>query len=41
MAFISISGEPGCRQEALAQITAQRLGFELVTESQVCEMVGA
>jgi cytidylate kinase len=40
MAFISVSGAPGCRQEELARITANRLGFELVTESQVCEMVG-
>lgn len=39
MAFISVSGEPGCRQEELARIAAERLGFELVTESQVCEMV--
>jgi cytidylate kinase len=39
MAFIGVSGESGCRQEELGRITAQRLGFELVTESQVCEMV--
>src|ERR1700680_1982776 len=39
MAFISISGAPGCRQEELARVAAQRLGFELVIESQVCEMV--
>jgi cytidylate kinase len=40
MAFIGISGEPGCRQEELARVTAERLGFELVTEPRVCEMVG-
>src|SRR5713101_2129429 len=40
MAFLSISGEPGCRQEELARVTTERLGFELVTEPRVCEMVG-
>jgi len=41
MAYISISGEPGCRQEELARIAAHRLGFELVTEPRIDEMVAA
>ena len=32
MALITISGEPGCRTDEAARVTAQRLGFELVTE---------
>jgi len=32
MAFIAISGEPGCRQEELARLVAQRLECLLVTE---------
>lgn len=40
MAFISISGEPGCRPEELAREAAKRLGFELLTEFRVGEMVG-
>ena len=32
MAFIAISGQPGCRQDALALLVAQRLECELVTE---------
>lgn len=31
MGLITISGEPGCRHEEVARLTAQRLGFELVT----------
>ncbi len=41
MAFLSISGEPGCRHEELARIAAQRLDFELVTESVLSELVRA
>ncbi|HEX5227312.1 MAG TPA: hypothetical protein VFW44_06355 [Bryobacteraceae bacterium] len=33
MALIAISGEPGCRQEELASLVAQRLDCALVTES--------
>ena len=31
MALIAVSGQPGCRFEEVARMTAQRLGFELVT----------
>ncbi len=39
MAFLTISGEPGCRTEEVARLTAQLLRFELVTESMLREMV--
>jgi hypothetical protein len=39
MAFIAISGEPGCRHEELARMAAQRLGCELVTESSLEKMI--
>jgi hypothetical protein len=39
MAFIAISGEPGCRHEELAQIAAQRLECELLTESGLDRMI--
>ncbi len=39
MAFISISGEPGCRHEELARITAQRLNCELVSDSRLAETI--
>jgi cytidylate kinase len=35
MALIAVSGHPGCRYEEVARLTAQRLGFELLTESHV------
>lgn len=35
MALIAISGHPGCRFEEVARIAAQRLGFELLTQSRV------
>jgi cytidylate kinase len=35
MGLITISGQPGCRTEEIARIAAQRLGFELVTESRL------
>jgi len=41
MAFISVSGEPGCRHEELARIAAQRFNCELVTESRLVETIGA
>ncbi len=44
MALITISGEPGCREEEVARLAAQRLGFELVTETRlqslICEEFG-
>ncbi len=39
MALITVSGEPGCRHEEVARITAQRLGFELVTEGRLGAMI--
>jgi len=33
MAVLTVSGEPGCRTGETARLTAQRLGFELFTES--------
>jgi hypothetical protein len=41
MAFISISGEPGCRHEELARITTQRLHCELVTDSRLVDTIAA
>src|ERR1035437_3014319 len=35
MALIAVSGHPGCRFEELARIAAQRLGFELLTQSRI------
>src|ERR1017187_7739803 len=35
MALIAVSGHPGCRFEELARISAQRLGFELLTQSRL------
>lgn len=35
MALIAVSGHPGCRYEELARISAQRLGFELLTRSRI------
>ena len=35
MALIAVSGHPGCRFEELARISAQRLGFELLTQSRI------
>ncbi len=32
MAVITVTGEPGCRAEEVARLTAQRLRFELVSE---------
>jgi len=41
MAFISISGEPGCRHEELARIVSRRLGCELVPDLRLVEMIAA
>jgi cytidylate kinase len=35
MALIAVSGHPGCRFEEVARITAQRLHFELLTQSRL------
>jgi len=39
MGVITIAGEPGGRQEELARLTAQRLGFELVTETHLGSLI--
>jgi len=41
MAFIGISGEPGCRYEELARILSRRLSCELVADSRLVEMIAA
>jgi hypothetical protein len=41
MAFIAVSGEPGCRHEELARMAAQRFECELVTESDLEKAIGA
>jgi cytidylate kinase len=35
MAIVTVSGEPGCRTREVAQIAAQRLGFEPVSASRL------
>src|ERR1017187_1681458 len=35
MALIAVSGHPGCRFEEVARISAQRLGFELLTQARL------
>ena len=39
MALIAVSGQTGCRVEEVARISAQRLGFELVTPSRVRSLI--
>jgi cytidylate kinase len=39
MGLIAVSGQPGCRFEEVARITANRLGFELVTASRIAALV--
>ena len=39
MALISVWGEAGCRHEEAARLTAQRLGFELITERRVAAAI--
>jgi len=41
MAFITVSGDPGCRHEELARMAAQRFEFELVTEPDLAKMIAA
>src|ERR1043165_7687199 len=40
MALIAVSGHPGCRFEEVARITAQRLKFELLTQSRIQFLTG-
>jgi len=39
MALIAVSGHPGCRYEEVARITAQRLDFELLTQSRLAKLI--
>ena len=39
MAVVTVSGEPGCRVEETARLTAQRLGFELFTERALRRLI--
>ncbi len=40
MALIAVSGHPGCRFEEVARLSAQRLGFELLTQSRIQVLAG-
>jgi cytidylate kinase len=35
MALIAVSGHPGCRYDEVARLSAQRLGFELLTQTRI------
>jgi cytidylate kinase len=39
MALIAVSGHPGCRYEEVARLAAQRLGFELLTQSRIQDLM--
>ena len=39
MALITISGQQGCRSEEVARIVAQRLGWELITQSRLRRLI--
>ena len=39
MALITISGQPGCRTEEVVRITAQRLGWELITQTKLRRLI--
>jgi len=39
MAVLTVSGEPGCRTGETARLTAQRLGFELITDSTLTRLI--
>jgi hypothetical protein len=41
MAFVAVSGEPGSGYDALARALAQKLGWELITESALDEAVAS
>ncbi|MEO8368996.1 MAG: hypothetical protein ABI806_07355 [Candidatus Solibacter sp.] len=38
MALIAVSGHPGCRFEEVARLSAQRLGYELLTQSRIAAL---
>ena len=40
MALIAVSGQAGCRFEEVARLAAQRLCFELVTQSRMTSLIG-
>lgn len=37
--MLTVSGEPGCRTDEVAHITAQRLGFEHISEARIKAMI--
>lgn len=39
MGLITISGQPGCRPEEVARLSAQRLGFDLVTDTRLSGLI--
>jgi hypothetical protein len=39
MALIAVSGHPGCRYEEVARISAQRLSFELLTQTRLQTLI--
>ena len=39
MAFLTVTGEPGCRDADLARVAAQRLRWELVTEADLTQAI--
>ena len=39
MAVITVAGEPGCRAEEVARLTAQRLHFDLVSEARLGHLI--
>src|SRR6266699_1821125 len=39
MALIAVSGHPGCRFEEVARFSAQRLGFELLTQARIRSLI--
>ncbi len=41
MAFITVSGDPGCRHDELARAAAQHFDCELVTEPDLAKMIAA
>jgi hypothetical protein len=41
MALIAVSGHPGCRFEEVARFSAQRLGFEQLTQSRIAGLIEA
>jgi cytidylate kinase len=39
MGLITVSGQAGCRYQEVARLAAQKLGFELITESQIAAAI--